>query len=467
MADDGGISDNASVGEVRAESAGNPGGWSSLGKALGGGMGGPGTIAGETAYQNGMRVGAQTADALAQAKDRVQKSEAAHQAGAALRSPELQAQLKISPELGNYYATQAELGKEPDAVTQMLLKNQEFQRRATIADPTQSLESRHAAAYAQDPASMAPKAEGSLGSVFDPGANKGSGETSVGPLQKQVAQSEIGQHNASASAMSGLATQRDNQPFGPNGAGQTGAALFGKPPANMRYVMKPDGNGDPTDTHNYVLDSTGRPSVEPIPGALTEPSTADRFHGVMIMGMGNLANEVHNISRLGFTTTLGATNISGSKPGGILEAIRQNAGNKMSDSDQQLYDTSTKQMGRFLGVNENGGRFVSEAVAQDITHNLANIPAHSEAAMYGHIAAVKQIAQASDDTIQASHASPAYKAISARRRAEIEADVPFSMDDAIDLSKGTVNPAIEKYIRGRMGGSSKSSGPPPGMTLVN
>lgn len=454
---DGGISDSAVINEVRHEPTGNQGGWTSLGKAVGSGFGGANSLQGEQAYESGMRVGAQTVDALAQAKQRVTDNEQRAKAAKMLdENPDVQQGLGLSQPLSSLFATQLAQGKDIDSVMKAATESVHFKNLTKLADPNAPMNERMAAMNSQDPNTLKPAAEGSLGSVFRPGANGGQGETTVSPLQQQNTQSEIDLRAAQAKAAGiNAGAHQETADKAPNSA--AGKLLTGN-----KWIEDPN---DPSG----VLHNNGQPVQGPDLNAnkLTEPSTADRMHGVMVLGIGNLANEVHNIARLGFNTTLGATNISGSKPGGILEAIRQNAGNAMSSGDQQLYDTSTRQMGRFIGVNENGGRFVPEAVAQDITHNLANIPQHSEAALFGHIAAVKQIAQASDDMIQASHASPAYKEIFARRRKEVEADVPFNMDDAIDLSKGKVNPAIEKYIRSRMGSGGKAAAPPPGMTLVN
>lgn len=470
MADTGGISDYAALASTGKEAhAGtltgspdsNAGNFEAAGGKLGDALtgGGAGNLQGQNAYNNGLRVGATTIDALAQARQRVTDNTMGEKAANQLEDPKFQQLTGMPPEIMSYAATLARQGGGAAKVAGFLKEMQEQQMRAKLGDAMASTSDRHAAAAALDPASATPKAVGDYGSTFDPLAGNGSGQVNVSPLQTQIGQSTVGKNQAEGAAATSNAA---SHAVTANANGGMGG--LGKAPSGMHFVENPDSNGDKTNPSNFHLENI--PGIE----NKLEPSTSDRFHGNMVLAGSNVANEVHNIARLGFTTTLGATNIAASHGQGLIDAIKQNVGAKMSDSDQQLYNTSTQQLGRFLGTDENGGRMVPEAVGNSITKALANIPANTEAAMYGHMAAVKQAVGSANDLIQASGARPAYKQKFQQYMDSVNKDVPFSMDDAIDLSKGKVNQGIADYIKSRTTAQAPPGAAgqmPAGLKLVN
>lgn len=421
VADDGGISDNAVVNEVRHEPDGNPSGWASLGKALGGGLGGAGTIAGENAYQSGMRVGAQTADALAQAKDRIQKTTAAHAAATALRSPELQAQLKISPALGEYYATQADYGREPDAVTNMMLKNQEFQNHAAVADPSQPLEARHAAAYSLAPASMAPKAEGSLGSVFDPGANGGSGQTSVSPLQTQVAGSEIAKNNATAYAA-------------PVNADAHAMTATKAPGAGGKLLTGNKWMEDPQDPSGVLHDASGQPVQGPDLNANKgEGAVGERYTRRIVNATNGLAKEASNLSKVGLGESVGAQVGAGK---GVFATAAENMGKAFSSESSQIYRSSIQGVENQLASIELAGGVPPGTYVDKLKQAISNSPTDTPNTRLWHAATIRQIAEVAAETasenpkIAKTSAQGIYDAV-----AKIQKSIPFTTGEVQDFRR--------------------------------
>lgn len=434
MADDGGISDNAIVGEVRREPVGGGGGWASLGHALGGGLGGANTIAGETAYENGMRVGAQTADALAQAKDRVQKSDSADQAAKALQSPELQAQLHLTPELGNYFATQARMGKNPEEVTQMMLQNQQYQMRNRIADTSQPLDQRHAAAFAEAPASMAPKAEGPLGSVFDPGANGGSGQTQVSPLQQQVAEAGVGLKDAQAAAApvnaAAHATQAAN-----SGAG-SGKLLTGN-----KWVA------DPQDPSGVLHDSTGQAVQAPDLNANKgEGAVSERNTRRMVIAAQGLAKEASNLSKIGLSESTGMQ-VSGSGKG-VFGTASENMGKAFSTDAQQNYKSSIAGMERQLATLELAGGIPPGTYVNQLKTAVANDPSDTPSNRLFHASIFRQIAEVAAES---AHASPKmdvqsknaiYDAVE-----KVQKAIPFTASEVQDYRRdGKKGQTFQQYL---------------------
>lgn len=441
MADDGGISDNAIVGEVRREPSGNGSGWSSLGHALGGGLGGANTLAGETAYQNSMRVGAATADALAQAKDRVQKSDSADQAAKALETPELQQQLGLSPELGSYFATQARMGKDPGEVTKMMLENQNYRMRAKIADTSQPLDQRHAAAFAEAPASMAPHAEGSLGSVFDPGANGGSGQTTVGAPQMSLANSEIQKNKATGEAATALAAQRENQPMGPGGPG---AGQFGKAPSGYRYKL--DENMQPTGV------------LEPIAGGPADPATPKEgaysrtYHENMLGSAQGATTELTNLMDLGPQESVGLSNVKGSK--GLLGALSTDMGRALSTTQQQMVHKSFSNLGRYIATVENGGRPPPQGVTTPLQDTLEALPTDTQYARPYGLALARQDLEAQATRMANSSAAPQIKQAFKDTLDELKKTVPFTPQDVRDWSRSNSASTIGDWVKNKGGAAT-------------
>ena len=453
----GGISDYAVLSQTRGEEdQSTPGekGFATLGQALSGGA----AAEGQQAWNNGARIGAQTIDALAQAKQRITAANQAHIAAGVMRNPAIQQQAGWSPEFAEYMAANTEAGVDPNKVMQAGQAFQSITNRNTLADSTQPREKRLGAAFALDPGSAVPKGEGLAGNYVDPlgSTTANPNPVHVSDQQSAMNQSEIDLRSAQAAAAPINAAAHATSAAKPSGAAADSPS--GKLPVNYRWQANdqaPAGTA-PSDEEYFAHDASGRRIAEPIPGAPQEPATSDRFHGVMTQASRETRNEVQNMAQVGFGTSLGAMNIASKTGSGFLEAIKQNLGSKLSDTDQQLYNTSSTQIGRFAGVQENGGRFVPEPVADSITKILSNLPANSLLGMLGHAAAIEQLHEAANDTIQASGARQSYKDNYKQDTLDIAKSIPFTMEDVIDASHGKINPAIASYLRSKAGGGAPS-----------
>lgn len=424
---DGGISDNAIVNEVRHEPTGGQGGWASLGRAFGGGFGGAGTLQGETAYENGMRIGAQTVDALAQAKQRVQANESANQAADMLNDPEVQKALGLSGPLSGLFQTRLRAGDKIEDVMKSATEAVHFKNRTMLADPSIPLEQRHAAANSEDPASLTPKAEGPLGSVFDPGANHGSGATTVGDLQQKNTQSEIDLRGAQAKAAgvnAGAHVTSAN-------ASAANSGPFGKPPIGTRYQMKPDNNGDPSDPSNYVLDNTGRPAVERIPG-LVEAKGEGQVNTRNTRRVNNatnmLAAETKILGKIGFDASSEAQGAGAVH--GLMGVASENLGKSLSSEQAQNYRSSLAGVSNQLGILELVGGVPPGAYTNQLEKAIKNDSADTNETRMQHAALIRQIVEVAAHTAEDNPAmDPQYKAAIVRSAREVQKNIPFTASE--------------------------------------
>lgn len=428
---DGGISDNAIINETRPH-GGSESGWASLGEALGGGAGGANSIAGQNAYNAGMRVGSQTADALAQAKDRIQKSDAAEQAAKALESPQLQAQLHLTPELGSYFATQARMGKDPKEVTSMMLENLQLQNRQKLADTSVPLSERHAAANSIDPGSLTPKAEGPLGSVFDPGANNGSGQTTVSSLQQRVAESDISLHNAQASA-AGINAGAHKE--------TADATAGGKLMTGNKWIA------DPQDPTGVMHDSQGRPVQGPDLNANKgEGAIGERYTRRVVNASNELAKETNILGKIGFDSTTGAQINGGHN--GLLGTITENMGKAFSSEQSQQYKSSMAGISNQLGSLELAGGVAPGTYTKQLENAIQNSPTDTVNTRLQHAALIRQIAEvaaesASDNPKMSDQARQGiYRAVG-----QIQKNIPFTASEVQDYRHdGKKGQTFQQYL---------------------
>lgn len=196
--------------EARQEEGGGQQGFASLGAALGGGgltTGGPGssgTEAGQMAYARGQQIGAQTLNAMAQAKQRIQEAVASHAAADFTRQhPEA---IGADDSNKEYIALGIESGKlNPADVYKMADERQQEIARTTLRT-NPNLSPQQAAAQSLAPGAAVTHAEGPLGSQITPtqgeiGANNqplpgpgggGINPMHVSPLQQSVTEAGVG-----------------------------------------------------------------------------------------------------------------------------------------------------------------------------------------------------------------------------------------------------------------------------------
>lgn len=428
-------------------------GWQSLGARLGGAAGGGSTPQGDLAAEQGMRVGAQTADALAQAKQRVTEAGAREQAAQALESPQTQAIIGIKPEEGAYAASLTRAGAQPENIASTLRTFLSARQQAQIGNANAPLADRHAAAFALAPASMAPKAEGAYGSTFDPGENGGSGQTTVGTQQAAIGQSEIARNSATGQAALENAAAHSTT--------ANATATGSKPPSGYRVKLDPD-------TMEPVLDNTGRPAFEPIPGLPPKGESAvnSRYHQVVLQAANGLSREADNLSKMGITNDRGATGFAGAGHGGILNTISDNLGKTMSSTDQQQYNSSMTNVGRYMAMIENAGRMPPGTMSGQIDQAVKNGVGTTEGARLYNAALIRQTIEAGQDTVHASTADQPVKDQYDKAVTAVQKAIPFAPNDVIDFERDGKGQSISDFLKSRSGATAAPAAAAGGATSL-
>lgn len=427
---------NATGAEARQEDQPSPG-WLKAGAGLGDAISGASTMEGNPAYTRGMQVGAQTMDALAQARQRVNESNQAHQAATTLRNPQVQQTLGIKPEEGELAAVYAEKGVPPEQITQMLQGFQHLRLGNALADTSQPLDVRHGAAFALAPASAAPKAEGPLGSAFDPLANGGSGQTAVSPLQAQVAQSEIAQHKAGASEQASLAGLHQVQ--------ATNANAMPTLPKGYKFAT------DPQDPSGVLHDAQGKPVMVPDPAAGAggkESAVNARYNQNMLGAAAGASRELQNVSAIGPTTSAGLTGFGGTGhgAGGVLHTLSDNLGRTLSTTDQQEFHKSMQNIGRFVGIIENGGRATTAGAAGSAQAAIESQAGDTESSRLYGLAIARQQIEAQADRIHASGTTQAVQDAYDKEVKAIQKAIPFTPIDVINFGRAGKGTKFTDYL---------------------
>jgi hypothetical protein len=426
-------------------------GFGAIGAALAG-NGGPASAQGENAFANGARIGAQTIDALAQAKDRITKNQQAEMAGQQFENSQFQQQLKISPEEGSYYATQARAGVPPQDIFASIKNGQSIKNRALIADPTADPNARRAALMAENPASADIHAAGDNGSYVDPMlAHYGTDATgattataspvSVSPLQTQLTQSNIGKNNAEGAAATTNAAANTTRA---NTAATT-AQNGGKPPIGYHIVKGQDGNP--------VMDETGAPVLTFDKGGPHDPGIAKPegayqriYSSNMVGSAGGVAKELTNMDALGNGANSGGMN-AGPGHGGLLATTSDNLGRAISSTTQQEYKKSAANMGRFIGMIENGGRPTTTGAAGSAQEAVeAQAMDTPESALYSR-ALARQAVEAQVDRMRTSGAPPEKIAAYEKALDEVKKAVPYTPVDLIHFRSAPAGTDLKTWLK--------------------
>lgn len=432
---DGGISDNEIVAQTGREVKDNTHGWSSLGQAFGSGFNSTGTAGGENAYENGMRIGAQTADALAQAKQRVQTNDANNKAADMLEGPEGEL-LGLSPPLRSLGATQLRAGRSfgdvvKDAVESLHLKN-----RTKIADPNAPENDRVAAAASEVPGDLMPKPVGTLGSVFRPAANNGQGSVAMSPLATQFTESGMALKGAQTSVVQQNAdanTKKADAAAAAAGQGHGG----GKPPTGYRWKL--DENHNPTDTLEFM------------PGGPSDPSTPKEgaysrvYHENMLGSAQGATTELKNLMDLGPSESVGLSNAKGGK--GLLGALSTDMGRAMSSTQQQMVHKSFANLGRYIATVENGGRPPPSGVTTPLQDTLESLPTDTHYSRAYGLALARQDLEAQRSRMANSSAAPAIKSAFEDTLTQLQKAVPFTPQDVRDWSRSNSPSTLMDWMK--------------------
>lgn len=394
-------------------------GWGAVGQGLGDAVTGASTAPGNPAFTKGLQVGAQTIDALAQARQRIIDQQQNHTAATQLRDPQFQQLLGLKPEEGEYAATLAEKGAPPQQVTEFLKGQLDIRNRQTLGDAAAPVAARHAAAYSLSPASATPHEFGPAGSSFDPLGNNGSGEATVSPQQSEMNASTI-QKNQETGAAATSNAQSHAQTA--NAAGTTPKLVPGN-----KWVADPQ---DPTGVQH---DATGKPVQAPDLNANKgEGAIGERYTRRVVNSANELAKETAILGKIGFDSSTGAQ-VNGSH-GGLLGTTIENAGRAFSSEQSQQYKSSMAGISNQLGSLELAGGVPPGTYTKQLDNAIQNAPADTINTRLQHAALIRQIAEvaaesASENAKMSDSAKQGiYKAV-----ATIQKNIPFQASEVQDF----------------------------------
>lgn len=454
-------------------------GFGTLGYALSGGA----EQEGANAYQSGMRVGAQTADAIAQARDRVQKSQNANEAGDALESPDLQKELNISPAQGHLAATYARMGKDVTEVTNFVKGAQENNARRILGDPNQAPSARMGADAQLAPSAYAPKPEGASGSFsaplslgYNPDAPASDQNSPVHVSDQQIALNDasVTQKRAAAAAAGKNADAHmitAERPPASQGAP-------GAPKLQAGYQWDVDLDKNSPTYGNVKNNPDGTPRQIPNPTAGNgEGAYSRNFHENMLGSASGAHAELTNLMDLGAgKESVGLSNVAGAH--GLLGTLSTDLGRQLSSPVQQLIHQSYANIGRYVATVENGGRPPPAGVVSPLQQSIEALPTDSVEARVNGLATIRQDLEAQLPRVMASTASPAIKREFEATIERIKTTVPFLPQDVRDwMNSGkSATVPIGTWVKARGGssatvspsaGAAPTSAAPPGLTVVN
>lgn len=352
-------------------------GWASVGGGLGDAVTGASTAPGNPAFTKGLQVGAQTIDALAQARQRIQDNQSNQSAATQLRSPQFQQMLGLKPEEGEYAATLAEKGAPPQQVTEFLKGQMDIRNRQTLGDDTAPLAARHAAAMALSPASATPHEFGTAGSTFDPLGNGGSGASQVSQQQSQMNESQIVHNQQTGDAATSNAATNANRAANTNSTPKLATG--------NKWIS------DPQDPSGVQHDSNGQPVQGPDLNANKgEGAVGERYTRRIVNAQNGLAKEASNLRDIGLDADTGAQVGPGK---GIMGTLSENAGKAFSSTQSQLYKSSMAGVERQLATVELAGQVPPGTYVDQLRAAVENTKADTPAARAFHGAQLRQIAE--------------------------------------------------------------------------
>lgn len=474
MADQGGFSDNEilSATQPRASKSANAG-FADLGSALAGGIQQNGSVA----YTKGMQIGAQTADALAQARSRVQEAQGRETAAQSLENPQTQQALGLKPEEATLMAARTRAGDSFENLAAATKSFQDARLHGTVADTTADPNARRAAALSLAPASGAIHAEGANGTFVDPFSSNYTSDQPGGPDNTPVT---VGaQQTALNNSEIALRKKQGDAALQNADAHQTQAE---KPAANAGlpqklqtgYQFKLNDDKTSPDFGKPVLDATGNPVQEPKTGAnAPEGAVNKRYNQNMLGGALGAAQELENAAAIGPTTTAGATSFD-TGHGGILATLSNNLGRAASSTDQQEYHKTMTNIGRYVGLVENGGRPPPGGVTGPIQSALESQPGDTEYSRLYGLASARQALEVQQDRINASGTTQDVKDAYDKAIKKAQAAIPYTPKDIIDFGRAPQGTKLNDFLNSRhsSGGSvstadPEGNAPPPGFKVVN
>ena len=408
----GGLSHAAQSGFAQAGAA--AGGWGSI---LSGGEGGN-TAQTDQAEEHGMLVGAQTANAMAQARERVNDANQRETAAKVMEGPEFAQATGLPSAIASWGAAQTRAGADPAKIGSFMLDAQHYKNRATIA-ASEPNNPALGAAESENPSMVAPKAVGTAGSYESP-----QGFVPGGPSPVHISDQQSQENQATIAEKNHQANAPYKEPGAAGGKLQTG----------FQWDVDTDMHSP---TYGQVRNNPdGTPRQVPNPTAGTgEGAYGKLYHENMIGAASGAIAELRNLMDLGPTESVGLSNVKGA-PHGMLGALTTDMGRALSTETQQEVKKSFGNLGRFIATAENGGRPPPAGTVSAAQEQMESLPVDTQHARAYGLALARQNLEATLPRVLASNASPAIKQ---EYQKEIEnylkTTVPFLPQDIRDWQR--------------------------------
>ena len=432
-------------------------GWQALGNAIGGGN----RLPSELAYEQGQSLGANTADALAQARARVEQNTAKENADQALSGA-------ISdPNLRALVVNSIQGGYDPRNVTGSQLDSFKLGQQQQVADPNTSPEQTARSLLSIGQNANLTHAVGDAGSFTN---ELTPGVVNVSPLGARIAGAGIAEKQAQAASANSEV---------PLHAAQT----------NVQNALAANGGKFPSGDRAPLLDSAGQPVMDPntgLPVLTARQGGASDINAPRPMG----AREAQQANRaliLGQQATRDLEQVTsipvGTRPGGLLgmvgsampslgiagygggpqrsllESVKADLTNRAAPEAVQQYTTLSSGMARMLmGLENPTGQGNSGSQAMLDQFNKLNIlDGDSNEQMMLKLAKQKQIVESSlqEQILNSNRVPQAYKDSAQSILDHLNAAIPFEPEDVIRLHNSTgtqtlgsilgINPANSKF----------------------
>lgn len=432
---------------LRQTAAENPGtrgqgGFATLGNALAGGN----EATGEMAFARGQQIGAQTIDALAQARARVRQNEAAESTAAFIESDQgkpLGDMLGVTDDMRHYIAATVR-GQGEEAGAKVALDLAQEARRSRIekgsADP------RVGAALALTPAEVIPKAIGTAGSITQPldyDPNRPTTATYISPQQSRENEAGIAQKNAAATASLAAAKERGSVDIPP-----------GMPKPPQGYIYGKDANGQ------FTKDESGVPNLVPVSGGPKDPNAAGAMTGresQMFMrgvnGARTAVTDLKNALLLPLGTTQGTFGVGAAPGKSILHAGADTLRNSLTDEDTQQLSAAFTGIARGMSFVENSGLAPPGSFVNQLNDNLPRKGDTMSTVLWKY-AQIRQIIENGSEVAQQNPRVPQkMKDYYQELVDQVHDAVPWTPKDVMDLRAGKGTDIMDVV--------SKRNGPAP------
>jgi hypothetical protein len=395
-------------------------GWSSLGSALGGGM----DANSQQGYQTGLRYGASTIDALAQAQDRINKNVQSKAAGDFIKQhPEL---VGGSQDAADYIATGAYSGKGPKDTFDAASEFQRVSARKTLGASFPNSPAQGALAQL-DPGSQAEHAVGQAGSFINPLRQQQ--DPNANPVSVSSQQSDMNQ--ATIDDKQHQADRPYVDPSQKKGL-HTGYGWVGDPndPTGKTTKIGPD--GEPMQA----------PDMNANKG---EGAIGERYTRRVVNAQNGLAKEAENLRSIGLDASTEGQVGSGK---GVMGTLFENAGKALSSEKSQNYKATMAGIENQLGTIELAGQVPPGTYQKQLSNAVENTGADTLQNRMFHAARLRQISEvaaetASDNPKMSDSARNGIYAATAR----IQQSVPFTTHEVLQWGKdGKKGESFQEYL---------------------